>query len=168
MGEFESPRIGDLVPMRGYTMVKPHISVTYTMPDRKRVAVFMLLGHEPKDGSAPLDGAAVLDKLGWQVKPDLPAILERASMDKYECNTGVVRNTDARNGDLRVSVTSAHDNAFGDCVCLSTYIGDKVWTVRHFSPARARLIAHHLLRHADALEQANGTKPIDHQTRKRK
>jgi hypothetical protein len=62
----EGPKPGDVVPMRTFTIVQPNLSVSYGQKDKKTVAVFMLLGHQLKDGSANLDCFNALHELGWQ------------------------------------------------------------------------------------------------------
>ena len=45
------------------------ISTSFKAPKGK-VFVAVLLGVEPKDGSAPLDLDGVLDRMGWMKKPE--------------------------------------------------------------------------------------------------
>lgn len=92
---------------------------------------------------------------------DVMDLIARAGMTPSQYITGVVRNTDTRNGDMRVHVTSAHGPLYGDCIGVGWFIGGNVWQVAHFSPARARIIARHLLIRAAALERLNGSEPID-------
>jgi hypothetical protein len=63
---------GDIVRMRSFTHVEPTMSVGIKVADRKKVAVFMLLGEENKDGSNPLDLERRLNELGWIKDPALP------------------------------------------------------------------------------------------------
>lgn len=63
-------RHGDLVRMTSFTHVEPtgHSplqSLTIKVSDKKKVAVFMLLGEENKDGTEPLDAKKRLNELGW-------------------------------------------------------------------------------------------------------
>jgi len=58
-------RHGDIVRVKSFTHVEPHMSVTINVGDRKKVAVLMLLGEENKDGSEPLDLMARMKELGW-------------------------------------------------------------------------------------------------------
>lgn len=159
---FDAPQIGDVVAMGAFTVMYPHARVSFKAGDKKTCTVFLLLGYEPKDGSNPLNPDSRLRELGWRQEPDLADLLKRAGMDQYDFNTGVVRNTDTQNGDRRIHVISHFDPAFADCVGIGWYGGENVmgqgiWHITHFSPARARLIAAHLLRHADQIEAANGT-----------
>lgn len=89
-------------------------------------------------------------------------LIERAGMDIYQNNTGVVRSTD---DSFAVMVTTAFEPSHGDCVSIGIKWPDSdpgVWKVAHFSPARARLIADHLLRHAKRLEASDpGMSKID-------
>jgi hypothetical protein len=55
---------GDIIRMRSFTHVEPHMSVTFGAPKGK-VAVVMLLGEENKDGSEPLDLMQRMKELGW-------------------------------------------------------------------------------------------------------
>lgn len=59
---------GDLVNMTSCTIVTPDGSRFTFKPNRGDAFVFMLMGVEPKDGSKPIDGAAVMERLGWQPK----------------------------------------------------------------------------------------------------
>lgn len=87
-------------------------------------------------------------------------LLKRASMDIYAFNTGVVRGTDQK---ASLIVDSGVDGHYGDCVGVGMRVGDSpFWTYTHVSPARARLLAMHLLRHADRLEKSDpGMECID-------
>lgn len=59
------PRPGDLVRMVSFAHVEPNVTWSFRVPGKKKVAVFMLLGEENKDGSEPLDGEKILNQLGW-------------------------------------------------------------------------------------------------------
>jgi hypothetical protein len=64
---------GDILRMASFTHVPsegPLISLTIKVGDRKKVAVFMLLGEENKDGTEPLDLEKRLNDLGWFREPD--------------------------------------------------------------------------------------------------
>jgi len=89
------------------------------------------------------------------------ALIDRAGMTGPEFNTCVVRATDGINP--RVHVTGgAFDPKWGDCVAIGfMHEGENVWRYSHFSPARARIIAAHLLRVAGMKEQQNGVTKID-------
>jgi len=63
--------IGDVVRLRSWTHINPESSFTFKVPDKKRVAVFLLLGNENKDGSEPLDLEKRLNELGWIRDPAL-------------------------------------------------------------------------------------------------
>lgn len=58
---------GQIVRLTSLTDVQPGgaLKVTHRVADRKKVAVLMLLGYEPKDGSEPLDLEKVMGSLGW-------------------------------------------------------------------------------------------------------
>lgn len=55
---------GDIVLMRSFTSWSPDLQVT-RKPKRTDVAVFVLLGTQPKDDSAPLNLEAAMKRLGW-------------------------------------------------------------------------------------------------------
>jgi hypothetical protein len=59
---------GDVLRATTFTHVEPQITITLKVGDRKRVAVFLLLGHEARDGNEPLDLVAAMDRLGWMMK----------------------------------------------------------------------------------------------------
>lgn len=65
--------VGDLVRMHSCVIQvefpEGSGSFTYRAPKGQRF-VFLVMGVEPKDGSAPLDGIASLGELGWVVAPD--------------------------------------------------------------------------------------------------
>lgn len=83
----------------------------------------------------------------------LKKILKRCKMDKFEYNTGVVRGTATNEGDRRIAVGSHFGNMnWGDCVSIRWFTNGGQWNVMHVSPARARLIAQHLLDQADRIE----------------
>lgn len=56
---------GDVLMMTSFTHVGPDVRWTLKVNDRKKVAVFMLLGEENKDGTEPLDLEKRLNELGW-------------------------------------------------------------------------------------------------------
>jgi hypothetical protein len=62
-------RHGDIIRMTYFTHVEPTARIGIKVEDRKKVAVFMLLGEENKDGSDPLDLEKRLNELGWYAKP---------------------------------------------------------------------------------------------------
>ena len=81
------------------------------------------------------------------------ALLDRAAMNVFSLNTGVVLST---GGEARVRVSSHVDRDWTDCLTLSWHPenGPKgVWQFAHFSPARARLIALQLIERAEAIER---------------
>lgn len=102
----------------------------------------------------------------------LTELLARAGMDEYQYNTGVVRNTNSAELDFRIGVSPGVDAKWRDCITITVNnpktLTDHTWTGAHFSPARARLIASHLLRVAEAIEAIEGVKKIDHEPRKHK
>lgn len=57
---------GDLVNMTACTIVSDDgdLRLSYRAPKGERF-VFLLLGSEPKDGSKPLDGEAIMKHMGW-------------------------------------------------------------------------------------------------------
>ena len=55
--------------MKSFTHVEPHCDWGFKIADRKKVAVFMLLGEENKDGTEPLDVEQRLNQLGWIKAP---------------------------------------------------------------------------------------------------
>lgn len=57
--------LGDVFRLRSWTHVEPHMSIGFKVDDKKQVGVFMILGHEPKDGSAQLDLEKAMNDLGW-------------------------------------------------------------------------------------------------------
>jgi hypothetical protein len=57
--------LGDVFTMTTWTHVQPHSRITFKCTNKREVAVMLLLGHEPKDGSAPLDLEAAIGALGW-------------------------------------------------------------------------------------------------------
>ena len=60
-------KTGDVVRMKSFTHVNPDSQFTFKAK-KGDVAVFLLLGNEKLDGSAPLDVFAVMDRLGWVPK----------------------------------------------------------------------------------------------------
>ncbi len=86
-------------------------------------------------------------------------LYERAALNFH--NTGVTYSTD---GVGRIQVTSAISSDLGDCLTIGWLVENDSrghWYMAHFSPARARIIAGHLIRHAVLLEEENGIDPID-------
>jgi len=85
------------------------------------------------------------------------ALLKRASMSIFSFNTGVVRPMDEG---FRIGVSSAHNPVYGDCVGVSIHQErnnpQHLWQITHISPARARILAQHLLRVADYVERQDG------------
>lgn len=79
-------------------------------------------------------------------------LIERAGMDGPTFNTCVVRATDAG---PRIHITGgAFDPKWGDCIAIGFMEeGQHMWRYAHFSPARARIIAMHLLRIAAMKER---------------
>ena len=57
-------KTGDVVRMKSFTHVNPDSEFSFKAK-KGNVAVFLLLGNEKLDGSAPLDPLAALDRLGW-------------------------------------------------------------------------------------------------------
>jgi hypothetical protein len=95
----------------------------------------------------------------------LGALLNRARMVTQQLNTGVVRATDPL-GDHRVLVSrfGAIEEAYQDCVGIAFRDGTMApgeWRFGHYSPARARLIAHLILERVEELERVNGVEPVD-------
>ena len=74
-------RFGDVVRLKSWTHINPDSSFTFKVPDKKKVAVFLLLGNENKDGSEPLDLEKQLNKLGWVRDP---ALADQLSDNKQE------------------------------------------------------------------------------------
>jgi hypothetical protein len=65
---------GDVIRLASFTHVPaegPLTALTIKVGDRKKVAVFMLLGEENRDGSEPLDLEKRLNDLGWVKDPAL-------------------------------------------------------------------------------------------------
>lgn len=56
--------VGDVARMTHWTHNGPGIQLTYRAT-KNTVACFLLLGHEAKDGTQPLDLEAALNTLGW-------------------------------------------------------------------------------------------------------
>ncbi len=83
----------------------------------------------------------------------LKGLLKRAAMSIFSYNTGVVHPMD---GNFRIGVGTALDHTYGDCVAVSVHQErnnpDRLWQFTHLSPARARVLALHLLRFADYIE----------------
>lgn len=59
------PIPGDIVRMKSYYHVEPHITWHFKTVDKKKVAVFLMLGVENKDGTEPIDPEKILNELGW-------------------------------------------------------------------------------------------------------
>ena len=57
-------KTGDVVRMKSFTHVNPESQFTFKAA-KGSVAVFLLLGNEKLDGSAPLDLMAAMKRLGW-------------------------------------------------------------------------------------------------------
>lgn len=59
-------QVGDCVYMKSCTIVSSDgdLSLTYKAPKGERF-MFMLLGADAKDNTAPLDPVAVMNALGW-------------------------------------------------------------------------------------------------------
>lgn len=79
-------------------------------------------------------------------------LARRAGMDQFAYNTRVVLPDDAS---LRVAVRPGF-STWGDHVGIGFMIefeSNRSWYEGHFSPAKARLIAHHLLVMADQMEE---------------
>src|SRR5882762_336513 len=60
----DGPIPGDVLRMTSFHHHTPRLTVTYKA-HRDKVAVFLLLGHESRDGSDILDVPAALNRLGW-------------------------------------------------------------------------------------------------------
>lgn len=60
-------KTGDVVRMTSFTHVNPDSCFTFKAA-KGSTAVFLLLGNEKLDGSAPLDLMAVMARLGWVPK----------------------------------------------------------------------------------------------------
>lgn len=88
------------------------------------------------------------------------ALIERAGMTGLDFNTCVVKATD---DGPRIHVTGAAlDQKWGDCIAIGFMPEDgNLWRYSHVSPARARIIAMHLLRVAAMKEQQSGVGQID-------
>lgn len=76
------PAHGDIVRMTSFTHVEPHIRWGIKVADKKKVAVFMLLGEENKDGTDPLDLERRLNELGWVKDPALSLSPSHSAGDK--------------------------------------------------------------------------------------
>ncbi|AFO71702.1 hypothetical protein phiCbK_187 [Caulobacter phage phiCbK] len=63
-------RAGEVVNMTSCEIVSEDgdLRLRYRAPKGRRF-VFLVLGDEPKDGSAPLNCQAVLERMGWQKNP---------------------------------------------------------------------------------------------------
>lgn len=100
-------------------------------------------------------GGEVVDTQG-----NMTALLERAQMTRSDLSTQVVYATD-RVG--RALVRSSGLSPYGDCVHLSLMReGESHWFGLHFSPARARVVAHLLIQGAEQREAGDpGMRCID-------
>jgi hypothetical protein len=58
-------RPGEIIRLSKFENVGVNLRVGFVVKDRKQVAVFLMLGHELKDGSQPLDVDSVLKDLGY-------------------------------------------------------------------------------------------------------
>ena len=90
-------------------------------------------------------------------------LLDRAKMNVFEWNTSVVRPTTPEG--FTLWVTQSFDPAWSDCIGIGVRWPTDPrgeWRTANFSPARARLIAEHLLRMADLIEEREpSSKDID-------
>ena len=85
----------------------------------------------------------------------LRPLLTRAAMDKFSFASGVVRSTDNEktHKDRRICISKPYDVTWGDCVALTEYLGNSMWKeIALLSPARARILAEHLITAAERLE----------------
>jgi hypothetical protein len=57
---------GDIFRLTSWTHVEPTMRLTLRVRDKKNVAVMMVLGEEPKDGSQPLDLLTAMEEMGWK------------------------------------------------------------------------------------------------------
>lgn len=64
---------GDVVRMTNWTHHQLDLQVSYKA-DKKAVAVFLLLGSEPRDETNPLDLEAAMNRLGWIRAPHSPQL----------------------------------------------------------------------------------------------
>lgn len=63
-------KVGDILNMRNWDHCTPNATFTFSVGrDRQRTAVMIYLGDEPRDGSAPLDLDAAMNRLGWYRTP---------------------------------------------------------------------------------------------------
>lgn len=58
-------RPGEIIRLSKFENIGVNLRAGFVVKDRKQVAVFLMLGHEPKDGSRPLDVDQVLKDLGY-------------------------------------------------------------------------------------------------------
>ena len=101
------------------------------------------------------DAAPPRHEIACAVGETLEALIARADMTMAEYFGGEVAGTD---GAGTFSVGHHHDNSWGDCVAVSVNReGERPWVVNHLSPARARIMASHLLRLAEKIEHDKGT-----------
>lgn len=93
-------------------------------------------------------------------KRQINALLKRGAMDKFDWNNRIIEGTDGRH---KVFIGAAYDHVWGDCLSLSIHLDhmDGLFYPFHLSPARARLLAEHLLFYAAHLEKENGKACID-------
>lgn len=95
-----NPRNGDVIRMTSFTHVEPHCRWGIKVGDKTKVAVFMLLGEENKDGTEPLDLEKRLNDLGWaSANSDafsamlvalraVQGIISEAAMTGFNCKDG--------------------------------------------------------------------------------
>ena len=89
-------------------------------------------------------------------------LLKRAAMTIFQWNTLVVRSSDGTGDKRAVMVGSPFDKDWGDCIALSIPLGNAVWQeVVILSPARARILAQHLIDCAERREKLEDCKFID-------
>lgn len=96
------------------------------------------------------------------VQDDVPALLDRASMDEVTLDGRVVFATD---GSGRVGVLQSAGDDWGDCVGVQFMLEGSVgWYQLALSPARARILARHLVLAAEHREESGnpGMNNIDH------
>jgi hypothetical protein len=109
-----------------------------------------------------------LAAMGAQItgtQADLPALASRARLSLSEVATRVVYTTD---GQGRFAVRTSGTPPWGDCVALEVMReGETPWWALNLSPARARLLAHHLIEAAAQREASSdpGMACIDQQRR---
>lgn len=82
-----SPVPGDVITMTSFTHVQPGLRVSYNRKNKNSVAVFLLLGNEPKDGSLPLDLVKAMNDLGWYSLEQKSPVARKRNC-KCSCPTG--------------------------------------------------------------------------------